>query len=192
MSSLSVRRLTPARSASQGGLQGVLKALRQSRPTDRVRIAWDVLHGLPFGKKLFSWIIGRIAPYSGSIKAEVVDLKIGFAQVKMRDKRRLRNHLRSLHAIALANLAEFTGNIALAYSIPGDARFIVTRINMEYMSKARGEITATCENAMPADNTEKEAEISVELRDAQNVMVARGVLFSLVGPVKDVLPVSGR
>jgi acyl-coenzyme A thioesterase PaaI-like protein len=192
MSSLSVPPLTAHNRARRGGLQNVVKALRQSRPTDRIRIIWDIVHDLPFGKKFFSWIIGRVAPYSGSIKAEVIDLRTGFAQVRMRDRRRLRNHLRSLHAIALANLAEFTGNIALAYSIPGDARFIVTRINMEYLSKARGQIIATCESAMPVDNTERETEISVELRDMQNVIVARGVLFSLVGPVKDAVSAPGR
>lgn len=172
-----------ARAASPKSFPGVLKALRQARPTDRVRIAWDALQSLPGGKKLFSWIIGRVAPYSGSIKAEVLELKVGYARARMRDRRKLRNHLRCLHAIALTNLAEFAGNLALAYSIPGDARFIVTRINMEYFHKARGTITAVCASAMPADNSKREVEISVELRDAQGVLVAQAALFSLVGPV---------
>jgi acyl-coenzyme A thioesterase PaaI-like protein len=165
------------------GVHGVVTALRRGRPTDRVRIAWDALHGLPGGRKLFSWIIGRVAPYSGSIKAEVIDLKAGYAKVKMRDRRRLRNHLRCLHAVALSNLSEFTGNLALAYSIPGDARFIVTRMNMEYFQKARGEVTAVCASAMPTDNAKRETEIVIELRDAQGVLVTRGTLFSLVGPI---------
>lgn len=172
-----------ARPASPKGFSGVLKALRHAKPTDRVRIAWDGLQGLPGGKKLFSWIIGRVAPYSGSIKAELLELKVGYARAQMRDRRKLRNHLRCIHAIALSNLAEFTGNMALAYSIPGDARFIVTRINMEYFHKARGTITAVCASPMPADNSKREVEISIELRDTQGVLVAQGALFSLVGPV---------
>lgn len=164
-------------------LPGVLKALIHGRPTDRVRIAWDGLQRLPGGRKLFSRIIGRVAPYSGSIKAEMLELRVGYARAQMRDRRKLRNHLRCLHAIALSNLAEFTGNLALAYSIPGDARFIVTRINMEYFHKARGTITAVCAAAMPADNSKREVEISIELRDAQGVLVGQATLFSLVGPV---------
>ena len=167
---------------SPKGVHGLVKALRRGRPTDRIRVAWDALHGLPGGRKLFSWIVGRVAPYSGSIKAEVIELKVGYAKVRMRDCRRLRNHLRSLHAIALSNLAEFTGNLALAYSIPGDARFIVTRINMEYFHKARGDITAICASPMPTDNAKRETEIVIELRDAQGVLVTRGTLISLVGP----------
>lgn len=172
-----------ARASAPKSLTGVLKALMHGRPTDRVRIAWDGLQRLPSGRKLFSWIIGRVAPYSGSIKAEVLDLRVGYARVRMRDRRKLRNHLRCLHAVALSNLAEFTGNIALAYSIPGDARFIVTRINMEYFHKARGTITAVCASPMPADNSKREVEITIELRDAQGVLVGQGALFSLVGPV---------
>lgn len=181
----------PASSLSTGavappgfhGLVKLLKALKRGQPTDRIRTAWEALHGLPFGKKLFGWIIGRVAPYSGNIKAEVLDLKVGYAEVKMRDRWQLRNHIRCLHAIALSNLAEFTGNLALAYSIPGDARFIVTRINMEYFHKARGDITAICASPMPMENVKREVEISIELRDARGVLVSRGALFSLVGPI---------
>lgn len=186
MSNVSAPSLRAAATSSpRHGLLPLVRALRHGRPTDRIRLAWDALHNLPLGRKIFSRVIGRVAPYSGSIGAEVIDLRIGYAQCRMRDRRRLRNHLRSLHAIALSNLAELTGNIALAYSIPGDARFIVTRMSMEYFSKARGEITATCASPMPTDNVEKEVEISIELRDAQSVLVARASLFSLVGPVKD-------
>jgi acyl-coenzyme A thioesterase PaaI-like protein len=167
---------------SPKGFSEVVRALRRGRPTDRIRIAWDALHRLPGGKKLFSWIVGYVAPYSGSIQAEVGDLRVGFARASMRDRSRLRNHLRCLHAVALSNLAEFTGNLALAYSIPGNARFIVTGMNMEYFQKARGRITATCDNEMPSDNVKREVEISIELRDADGVLVSRGTIFSLVGP----------
>lgn len=166
------------------GVSGLVRGLARGKPTDRIRIAWDALNGLPFGRQVFSRIVGRVAPYTGSIKAEVLELRVGHARVKMRDRRRLRNHLRSIHAIALSNLAELAGNLALAYSIPGDARFIVTRMTMDYFHKARGDITALCAGAMPADNSEREVEISIELNDAQGVLVARGALFSLVGPVK--------
>jgi acyl-coenzyme A thioesterase PaaI-like protein len=144
------------------------------------------LHDVPYGKRLFAWMIGYMVPYSGSIKAEVLELRAGYAKARMRDRRSLRNHLRCLHAIALSNLAEFTGNLALAYSISGDARFIVTRVHMEYMHKARGAITAVCACAMPKDNAAREVEIAVDLKDGQGILVARGTLSSRVGPAKKV------
>ena len=68
-------------------------------------------------------------------------LRAGYAEVVMQDKRAVRNHLDCVHAIALANLAELAGNVALAYSLPDDARFIVSGIEIEYVKKARGTIT---------------------------------------------------
>jgi acyl-coenzyme A thioesterase PaaI-like protein len=175
---------TEAIAAPRVGLKDLIRSVRKGRPTDRIRIAWHALERMPGGKKLFSKIIGIVAPYSGSIRAEVLELRKGYARAKMRDLPRLRNHLRCLHAIALSNLAEFTGNLALAYSIPGDARFIVTGMDMAYFHKARGEITAICDTVMPADNAEREVVISVDLKDADGILVSRGKIYSLIGPAK--------
>ena len=67
----------------------------------------------------------------------------------MADRRAVRNHLDCVHAIALANLAELAGNVALAYSLPDDARFIVSGMEIEYLKKARGMITAIGESPVP-------------------------------------------
>ena len=61
----------------------------------------------------------------------------------------MRNHLDCVHAIALANLAELAGNVALVYSLPDDARFIVSGMEIEYLKKARGTITAIGEPPVP-------------------------------------------
>lgn len=158
-------------------------ALTRGTPSDRIRSAWNALHDVPGGKKTFSWIVGKTAPYSGSIGAVIEELRPGYARAVMRDRKRVRNHLRCLHAIALANLAEFTGNIALAYSMSPDSRFIVTRINTEYRHKARGAITAVCDCKMPGDSTEREVAIPVDLFDGDDQLVCHAELFSLVGPI---------
>ena len=100
----------------------------------------------------------------------------------MADRRAVRNHLDCVHAIALANLAELAGNVALVYSLPDDARFIVSGMSIDYVKKARGTITATGESPVP--NTSKRAayDVTVTLRDPQGEVVARATLHSLVGP----------
>lgn len=147
-----------------------------------LRELWDRLEPLPGGRRLFSWMVGRAAPYTGSIRARVEVLREGHAEVVMDDRPRLRNHLRSLHAIALINLAELAGNAALVYSMPPDARFIVTGISMDYLKKARGRIRAVATCEVPRTNERVEQEIEVSLRDAQGDEVARARLRSLIGP----------
>jgi acyl-coenzyme A thioesterase PaaI-like protein len=153
-------------------------------PRNLVRDLWDRAHGLPGGKRLFSALVGRTAPYSGTIDAQVEVLERGRAEVSMRDRPGLRNHLRSVHAVALVNLAELTGNTALTYSLPDDARFIVTGITIEYLKKARGTIRGLCACPVPESSARKEYEVHVSMRDESGDEVARATLRSLVGPKK--------
>lgn len=150
-----------------------------------VRDLWDRLHRLPGGKTLFSGLIGRMAPYTGNIHARVVQLRQGHAEVKLEDRRSVRNHLSCIHAIALANLAELTGNVALAYSMPDDARFIVAGMSIDYLKKARGTITGISDlSDVPATSERREYNVPVSLRDRNGDEVARATLRTLVGPKK--------
>lgn len=149
-----------------------------------VRVAWDLLHNMPGGKTLFSRLIGRAAPYTGTIHAIVTALRPGYAEVQMADRRAVRNHLNCVHAIALANLAELAGNSAFAYSLPDGARFIVAGMEIDYLKKARGTLTAVAECAIPSSSARKEYDVHVSIHDASGVEVAHAVLRSLAGPVK--------
>ncbi len=152
-----------------------------------IRDLWDRMSRLPGGTRLFSALVGQMAPYTGSINARVIELRRGFAKVELRDRRAVRNHLRSVHAIALCNLAELTGNVALAYSLPDDARFIVAGLEIDYLKKARGTITGICECQVPLSNVRKEYRVAVSMQNAAGDEVARATLRSLVGP-KHVTP----
>ncbi len=149
-----------------------------------VRTAWDRLASMPGGKTLFSKIIGRAAPYTGSIDARVEEIELGRSKVSLRDRPAVRNHLRSIHAVALVNLAELTGNVALAYSMPDDARFIVAGLSMDYLKKARGTIVGHGECPVVTTSERREYDVHVILRDAAGDEVARATLRTLVGPKK--------
>ena len=56
---------------------------------------WRRLGGHALGRRLFSLALGRAVPYTGSISPEVQELAPGRAVVAMRDRRAVRNHLRS-------------------------------------------------------------------------------------------------
>lgn len=149
-----------------------------------VRKTWDHLVKVPGGRRIFSHMIGVMAPYTASIGAQVSSLAVGHSEVVLNDRPWVRNHLRSIHAVALVNLAELTGNVAVAYSLPDDARFIVAGLSIEYVKKARGRITARCEIDIGPGSARREVAVPVEIRDLSGDVVARATLRTLIGPKK--------
>ena len=158
------------------------KALTTESSTNVLRAGWDRLSPLPGGKILFTRLIGRLARYTGTIGARVEELREGYAKVLMPDRPQVRNHLACVHAIALANLVELTGNLALAYSLPDDARFIVAGIGLDYVKKARGTITGECHCPLVDSSARREYHVRVLLMDETGDVVVEGTLRTLVGP----------
>ena len=147
-----------------------------------IRDAWDRLSKVPGGKRIFSRVIGFKAPYTGSIRAHVVELSPGYARVQLPDRRGVRNHLQSIHAIALVNLAEMSTGLAMTGGLPEGARGILTGISIEYLKKARGTITAACRTEIPDTPQRQEFQVEGVLTDEAGDVVARATARWLVGP----------
>jgi acyl-coenzyme A thioesterase PaaI-like protein len=148
-----------------------------------LRTWWARLAPLPGGKSFFSLIFGFAIPYSGSVRPMIRVLQPGRAVISMRDRRGVRNHLASIHAVALTNLAEMTTGLALGYGLPDGMRTILVRVECEFLKKARGTITAASDAPVFTEIVEKEVLVESVLADASGAVVARGRAVWLAGPV---------
>jgi len=143
---------------------------------------WSRLAPLPGGRLIFSLVLGWLAPYTGSLGARIEELRPGYARVTLRDRRRLRNHLRSLHAIALINLGELATGLAVLSTIPDNMRGIVLCMRADYLKKARGRLIATARFELPqAIGADTACEVEAELKDQAGDIVTRVHATWLIG-----------
>lgn len=165
--------------------KSLLPSLMELDDANPVRMAWDRLSGLPGGRALFSKMIGMMAPYTATIKPYVAELREGFARVEMKDRRGVRNHLNSIHAMALVNLAEVASGLSVTYSLPEDMRGILVGFEIEYTKKARGTLSAESDVVLPTlDGGRQELDVPVVTKDESGEVVTRATAKWLVGPKK--------
>src|SRR5262249_42216239 len=164
-------RLRAAEHRSQAGGRRGLSATGPT-PGEQVLALWRRCERLPFGRAIFRRLFRAQVPYSGSIRATVLVLEPGHAQLAMQDRRTLRNHLGSIHAAALANLGELASGLAMTTAVPAGVRAIALGLSCEYVKKARGTLVAESRVQVPEVRGDLDHEVTAEIRDGQGEVVA--------------------
>lgn len=136
------------------------------------------------GRYFFSWAFWTAIPYSGSIRPEILELSRGLAKIRMRDRRFHRNHLKSLHAIAIANLAECASGLSLVPGLSEDAQAILTHFQIEYLKKGRGSLEAESHCSPPTTSTQQDLVVESIVTNRKREIVARAKATWRIGAKK--------
>lgn len=145
-----------------------------SSPSALIKNTWSKFSKVPSGNVIFSKIVGQAIPYTGSISSIVQKIENGSAIVTLKDRRAVRNHLDCIHAIALANLGEFTTGLSVISQLDDKAKAILVKVEAEYLKKARGHLTSEATSQIP-ENLKQDTELKVtaNIKNLQNEVVCK-------------------
>ncbi len=145
---------------------------------------WSRLEGMPFGKSIFSRAICWKAPYFASIRPRFEEFRPGFARVSMKKRRAVTNHIGTVHAIAMCNLAEIAAGTMTEVSIPASMRWLPKGMQVEYLKKAESDVEAVATVAEIADGPARDVAVAVDVKDRRGEVVCRAVITMWVSPRK--------
>lgn len=131
--------------------------------SNRILTLYRRLADKPGGKWLFSRLVCLKAPYFASIRPRIEALEPGRGIATLRHRRAVTNHIGTVHAIALCNLAEFVGGLACDVSIPASMRWIPKSMTVAYLKKAVGTMRATATPAFPPREANEGYELPFEV-----------------------------
>ncbi|MBL4833711.1 MAG: DUF4442 domain-containing protein [Pseudomonas sp.] len=124
-----------------------------------------------FGSESFSQMVCQQAPYFSTIEPTLTELRPGHAEATFPFRKEITNHLGTVHAIALCNVAEFVGGLMTDASVPPDARWIPQGMTVEYLAKAKTGVKAVADGSEVDWSTAGEKLVPVDVFDEQNQKV---------------------
>jgi acyl-coenzyme A thioesterase PaaI-like protein len=149
----------------------------------QVLTLWNTTSALPQGKRIFSILFGQKAPYFASIRPRFVAIEPNRAELLIPKRRRVHNHLKTVHAIALCNGLEAAMGALAEATIPADKRWIPKGMEVAYTAKATSDITCVAETD-PEQWTSGDPELPVRVRGTRvdGTVVIEGVIRLWVTP----------
>lgn len=141
------------------------------------------LSRLPAGRWLFSRAVCLKAPYFASIAPRIDALAPSRCVVSFAHRRRVTNHIGTVHAIALCNAAELAAGLATEAGLPPAMRWIPKGMQVQYLARAVGRMTATARVAARLDAGEaREVPVEVEATDPRGTPVFRATVTMWISP----------
>ena len=138
----------------------------------------------PLGNWLFSRAVCFKAPYFATIAPTFLRLEPGHCEAVMPDRRRVHNHIGTVHAIALCNLAELVAGVMTDASVPDGMRWIPKGMSVHYLKKATGMQRAVASPTIPlvASDTGYDLPVNVDVYDTSGERVFNAEIRMWVSP----------
>ena len=100
---------------------------------------------LPQGHRIFSLLFSLKAPYFGTVRPHFRELRPNYAELTVRKRRRVHNHIGTVHVIAICNGLEAAMGALAEATVPPHKRWIPKGMEVAYTAKATSDITCIAE-----------------------------------------------
>lgn len=139
----------------------------------KIFTTWKKLEKLPFGNWLFTQAVCFKVPYFRTVHPLIRELAPGLCRVSAPNRRGMRNHLGTFHAIASCNMAEIAGGIMTDATVPSTHRWIPAGMTVEYKDRATTGVTSIAR----LDTIPEFGDESMDLIVPVDVLDADGTVF---------------
>jgi acyl-coenzyme A thioesterase PaaI-like protein len=151
---------------------------------NKVQNLWQKYSTKPFGKWIFTRMVCFTAPYFATIKPRFEALKPGYARVSMKNRRSVQNHIKSIHAIAMCNLAELGAGTMMEASLSKNMRWLPRGMTVQYLKVAKTDIVVECIADDIADGPARDVIVKCDIKDAAGNIVCHADIAIYVSPRK--------
>jgi acyl-coenzyme A thioesterase PaaI-like protein len=144
---------------------------------------WTRTSALPQGRRVFSAAFSRRAPYFASVHPLFIDIRPNYAELSIKKRRSVQNHIGTVHAIALCNGLEAAMGALAEASIPADKRWIPKGMDISYTAKADSDVRCIAETD-PEQWEGDDPDLPVRVRGVRRdgTVVIEGVIRLWVTP----------
>ncbi|GAA0816071.1 hotdog fold domain-containing protein [Colwellia asteriadis] len=143
--------------------------------TNKTLSLYHKLQKYPFGKKIFSIIVSRIAPYFATISPYISELSPNQCTCLIKKRKKVFNHIKTVHVIAICNGLEMAMGVMAESSIPKHLRWIPKGMTVDYTAKAGSDIRCVAkvnaEDWQPGDML-----VNITAYDENDVVVVKGTI----------------
>ncbi|MEM7053693.1 MAG: hotdog fold domain-containing protein [Pseudomonadota bacterium] len=143
---------------------------------------WKVFGGNTVGHWFVSRIVCIKAPYFSSITPRFKDVRPGRVEIFFRKRRRVLNHLGTVHAIAMCNAAELAGGTCLDVSLNSDFRWIPVGMQVQYVKLAKTDLRAICEVSSYDWESTQDVVMPVSVTDTHGIEVFHADITMRISP----------
>ncbi len=131
-----------------------------------LRKAYDGMNMLPAGarNRALQALFRNTVRYAGTSGVEFLDITPERTVMRIRNRRKVQNHIGGLHAVAMALVGETASGVLVGLNLPGDKIPVIKHMAIDYNKRCSGHLTATAtlsEDQIQAMQNQDKGEVSV-------------------------------